>query len=79
MYVMASLESKLLTCISFHTFCTTNALPYGFSHMVHSPTCIVCGYQLADSEVFQVLVVKGHRGFWADLYAFSKGILRAGS
>ena len=64
MYVMALLGSKY-----FHIFFMDSV------SWLHSPTCIVCGYQLADSEAFQVLAVKrikGHSGFWADLYAFSR-------
>ena len=47
MYVMALLESKY-----FHIFFMDSV------SWLHSPTCIVCGYQLADSEAFQVLAVK---------------------
>ena len=64
MYVMALLESKY-----FHIFFMDSV------SWLHSPTCIVCGYQLADSEAFQVLAVKKSKDtvvFWADLYAFSR-------
>ena len=43
-----------------------------YTFFMDSVSWLTCGYQLADSEAFQVLAVKGHCGFWADLYAFCR-------
>ena len=45
----------------FHTFLMDSV------SWLHSPTCTVCGYQLADSEAFQVLAIKQSKDtveFW---------------